>query len=527
MAATYSDQHEGSPQHRLWIGGKDTEGHGGLIPVEDPSTGQVFAWCHSATREDVDQAVETAHAAFKAGVWSTAARHYRADVLDKIADVLQANLHQLIDIEVEQTGRAIREMNAQVPSLVKWYKYYASVLRTNERPVLPTTGKLHNWVDRIPLGVVAQITPFNHPLLIATKKIAPALAAGNSIVLKPSELTPVSSLMLGKLFEDAGLPPGVFNVVNGYGHDTGRALVEHPLVQKVDVTGSTTAGRAIGALTGQKLNAFTAELGGKAPLMVFESADVDLAVNGIAFGSFIASGQTCIASTRILVQSTIYDQLLPKLVDKCTSITKRVDAPTNPACSMGPLVSQRQLDNVIALVEDAKQHGVHVLCGGERIKHKSSLTGLKLENGYFFPATVLVNPVDNPAAISQSRIWREEAFGPVIVLVPFTDEVSAIEMANDTEFGLGAGIWTQDLPQAFRVAEQIEAGITWINTHHRNDPSSPWGGFGSSGVGSENGIEAYHAYTKMKSTIVNYASVAESLKSDDWFTENAGGVRYG
>lgn len=515
------------PTYRLWLSGTERDGKGSPIPVEDPSTGQVVAYCQTASIQDVNDAIEGAHKVFVSGIWSKAPRQQRADVLDKIAEVLQVNLRELIDMEVKQTGRAIREMNAQVPSLVRWYKYYASILRTEERPVLPTTGKLHNWVDRVPLGVVAQITPFNHPLLIATKKIAPALAAGNCIILKPSELTPITSLMLGKLFKQAGLPDGVFNVINGFGVDVGKALTEHPLIQKIDITGSTGAGRAIGAIAGTKLNNFTAELGGKAPLIVFEQADIDLAVNGIAFGSFIASGQTCIASTRILVQDTTYESVVKKLKSKCESIARRMDSPSYPSCSMGPLISQRQLDKVIELVKDARDTGVQVLVGGERMNGSAPGSGFDLSKGYYYPPTVLVNPPDATSQIRRARIWREEAFGPVIVVAPFSTETEAIEMANDSEFGLGAGIWTKDLSQAFRVAEQISAGITWVNTHHRNDPSSPWGGFGSSGVGSENGIEAYHAYTKMKTTIINYASSEEGLRTDDWFAEAAGAVRYG
>ncbi|KAF2663499.1 aldehyde dehydrogenase-like protein [Microthyrium microscopicum] len=508
----------------MWIGGAEWPGTGKEIPVEDPSTGEVFATCDGASSKDVDQAVQAAHKAYKSGVWSKAPRNVRADILDKIAEQFDANLSALIALEVKQTGRANREMKAQVPSLVKWFKYYASLIRIEERSVLPMAGKLHNWIDRVPIGVVAQITPFNHPLLIATKKIAPALAAGNSIVVKPSELTPITTILLGKLFKDAGLPDGVFNVVVGYGLDTGKALVEHPLVNKIDVTGSTAAGRAIGAIAGQKLNMYTAELGGKAPLIVFEKADVDLAVNGIAFGSFIASGQTCIAATRILVQNSIKADILAKLEAKCDLIRNRMGSPANNSCLMGPIVSLRQLNNVIDIVDSSLNQGARLLCGGQRLSGTSKLDDIDFERGYYYPPTVLI---DGPEAkIKDTRIWKEEAFGPVIVVVGFDDEDEAVNLANDSEFGLGAALWTTDLSQAYRIAAQIDAGITWVNTHHRNDPSSPWGGMGSSGVGSENGIDAYHTYTRMKSTIINFATTEESLQNDDWFREGAGEVRY-
>jgi acyl-CoA reductase-like NAD-dependent aldehyde dehydrogenase len=453
-------------------------------------------------------------------------------------------------------------MRAQVPTLVKWFKYYSALIRTEERAVLPTVGQLHNWIDRKPLGVVAQITPFNHPLLIAVKKIAPALAAGNSIVLKPSELTPLTSLELGKLLKEAGLPDGVFSVLPGGGATTGKALVQHPLIKKVDVTGGTPAGRAIGAIAGQNLAHFTAELGGKAPLVVFETADVDPAVNGIAFGSFIASGQTCVASTRIIVQRAILDQVLAKLRSKVESIERRMGSPKNVDSMMGPLISARQLVNVRLLVDDAKAAGVTVVSGGDRMTATSKLDGTDFSKGYFYPPTILA---DGPTTkIVDTRIWREEAFGPVIVVVPFDTEEQALSLANNCEFGLGAAVWTQDLSQAFRVSEGIEAGICWgkfmislyihavadtllVNTHHRNDPSSPWGGIKSSGVGSENGVgkylasvspklgfwlmvsplDAYRAYTTSKSTIINYATTRDGLDNDDWFGEGAGEVRYG
>lgn len=329
--------------------------------------------------------------------------------------------------------------------------------------MLPTVGKLHNWIDRKPLGVVAQITPFNHPMLIAVKKIAPALAAGNSIILKPSELTPLTSIELGKLLKKAGLPDGVFAVLPGDGAITGKALVEHPLVKKVDVTGGTPAGRAIGAIAGRNLAHFTAELGGKAPLIVFKEANLELAVNGIVFGSFIASGQTCVASTRIIVHNSILLQVIDKLKQKAESIEKRMGSPLNVESMMGPLISKKQLLNVSVLVDDAVKAGVKRVTGGERMNGTSQQDGTDFAKGYFYPPTVLVDGVSKK--IVHTRIWREEAFGPVIVVVGFDTEEQALELANDCEFGLGAAIWTQDLSQAFRVSEAIEAGICWGEFH--------------------------------------------------------------
>lgn len=487
----------------------------------------MFAHCHSASNQDVESTVQLAHKAFKSGVWSRLPRHLRADVLEKAATLLAENLPDLISLEVQQTGRAVREMNAQVPSLVRWFKYYAALLRTEERAVLPTQGRLHNWVDRAPLGVVVQVTPFNHPLLIAVKKIAPALAAGNSVVVKPSELTPLTTLRLGALLARAGVPDGVFSVLPGYGATTGAALCGHPLVRKVDVTGGTAAGRAIGAVAGRNLAKFTAELGGKAPLVVFRDAHVDLAVNGIAFGAFVASGQTCVAATRIIVERSILETVLEKLAAKADVVSRGMGAPANPDSTMGPLISEKQLNNVEALVHEAVSSGhATPVFGGVRLRGTSRLDGADFAKGYFYAPTVLTSSSGD--SILKTRIWKEEAFGPVVVVAGFDTEGEAVALANDSEFGLGAAVWTRDLSQAYRVSEQIDAGIVWVNTHHRNDPSSPWGGAKSaSGVGSENGVDAYHAYTTIKSTIINYASPEESLANDDWFRESGGSVRYG
>ncbi|OAA75659.1 betaine aldehyde dehydrogenase [Akanthomyces lecanii RCEF 1005] len=521
----------------LWCG-QYTPGSGYMLHVQNPANGETIASTHTPSEEDVASVVEIAHKMYADGVWALASRQHRADVLDKAAELLAASLDKLIAWEVMQTGRPIREMKAQVPSLVRWFRYYAALLRTEERAVLPTMGSLHNWVDRVALGVVVQITPFNHPLLIAVKKLVPALAAGNSVILKPSELTPVTSLLLGPILTEAGLPEGVFSVLPGLGSTVGNWLVSHKLVRKVDITGGTNAGRAIGSIVGGNLARYTAELGGKAPLIVFQSASVDAAVNGIAFGSFIASGQTCVASTRILVHNSIIDEVRQKLILKAQSIMERMGSPFHPASTMGPVISDKQLRHIEALVKSAVDDGAKLLHGGSRMRGTSSIDNTDFGKGYFYPPTILdLGSAAEPKApiwktsdsdlSIETRLWNEEAFGPVVVLVGFDNEPQAVGLANDTIYGLGAALWTTDLSQSFRISEHIRAGIVWVNTHHRNDPSSPWGGLtASSGVGSENGVEAYRAYTMTKSTIINYATTKECL-DDDWFADNAKDVRYG
>jgi acyl-CoA reductase-like NAD-dependent aldehyde dehydrogenase len=368
----------------------------------------------------------------------------------------------------------------------------------------------------VPLGVVAQITPFNHPLLIALKKIAPALAAGNSIVVKPSELAPITVLELAKIAEEAGVPPGVLNVLPGRGSSTGTDIVSNPLIRKVDITAGTSTGRSIGSIVGANLASFTAELGGKAPILIFSDADLASSISGTAFACFIASGQTCVSGTRVLVQDDIYDRFMNGFLEKVKGITRRIGNPTNPTSSLGPVISLAHLSRIESLL--SQRTTGQILLGGQRLAGRSNLDDFNFDQGAFFAPTVIED-----VEISDV-VWQEEIFGPVVVVKRFSDEREAIQLANDCKYGLGAGIWTQNLSRAHRMASKIEAGLCWVNTHHRNDPSSPWGGMKESGIGRENGVETYHAYTQSKSTIVSIAS-AEETRTDDWFAEDVNGDR--
>ncbi|KAI0298920.1 aldehyde dehydrogenase domain-containing protein [Russula brevipes] len=410
-------------------------------------------------------------------------------------------------------------MRAQLGRLPEWLDYYAALLRTHQSFVTPTQGKLLNYVQRVPLGVVAQITPFNHPLLIAIKKIAPALAAGNSVIVKPSELAPLSVLEFAQIALDAGVPGGVLSVLPGHGATTGKELISHPLIRKVDITAGTDTGRALGSIVGGNLAAFTAELGGKAPIVIFDDADVPSAVNGTAFASFIASGQTCVSGTRVLVQSGVYDAFVSQFLEKVRSITRRMGDPMNPQSTMGSVISVHHLRRIHGMVEQ-RSSGT-ILAGGEPLKGRSLLDGFNFSRGSFYPPTVIADVSLNDA------LWKEEVFGPVVVLNKFETESEGVELANNSKYGLGAGIWTQNLSRAHQVAENLQAGLVWVNTHHRNDPSSPWGGMKESGIGRENGVEAFEAYSQSKSTIVNVASAEETLKRDDWFGDEVENKRYG
>ncbi|GAA6040903.1 hypothetical protein JCM8097_003179 [Rhodosporidiobolus ruineniae] len=509
----------------LFLAGHDVAGEADQIPIEDPATGKTIALCDAASPEQVREAVSKAQEVFESGVWSRRAPADRAAVLSEIARQFSAKVKDLAVLESMQTGRPYREMSIQLGRLGEWFDYFAAIARTEEGSTQPVRGQLLNYVRREPLGVVALISSFNHPLLISIKKLAPALAAGNSVILKPSELAPLTVLELAKICQSAGLPDGVLSILPGYGLITGKALVEDPRIKKVDLTGGTAGGRAIGEIVGRNLASYTAELGGKAPIVVFENVNLQMAVNGVAFASFIASGQTCVAGTRILIQSSIFFSFLTALTAKCASIASRIGSPFEKNSMMGPVISARQLGIVEDLVESARKDGVSIVCGGERMRGTAKLDGHDLGSGYYYPPT-LITGTDSVKATSL-RIWREEAFGPVLVLVPFETEAEAIQLANDSEYGLGSAIWTRDGAQAIRVSNALEHGLVWVNTHHRNDPSSPWGGYKNSGVGRENGHEAYHAYTQSKSVIINYATEEDSLLQDDWFREEDREVRYG
>ncbi|KAK1945833.1 Betaine aldehyde dehydrogenase 2 [Phytophthora citrophthora] len=386
---------------------------------------------------------------------------------------------------------------------MEWFEYFAALARTSEGTVPPFSGSYVNYVHRLPLGTVGLITPWNHPLLIAVKKLAPALAVGNSVVMKPSELAPLTVLQLAELCHEAGLPSGVFNCVSGLGNVAGQALVEHPVIKKIDFTGGTTTGRRVAAAAGGNLASTTMELGGKAPIVVFDDVDVDEVVNGAAFACFIASGQTCVTGARLIVHERIFEELVDKLVTKVRSI--RLGDPLNDRTQMGTIISEPHLLRIHAMVERAKQAGATIRCGGRRAPD------LK---GYFYEPTVITNVAPD------MEIVQQEVFGPVVAAYSFKDEVEAVQLANDSPFGLGAAIWTTNIKRAHRVADKLEAGIIWLNDHHRNDPSSPWGGVKDSGMGRENGLEAYRSYTHVKSVVVGFGS-----EKFDWFVDDT--VRYG
>jgi acyl-CoA reductase-like NAD-dependent aldehyde dehydrogenase len=487
-----------------WVNGSYQTATEERIQVINPATESSIATIDNTSLDTVNSIIASSLQNFSSGVWSQADASTRFNVLSKAANLLRSRLPEFINLETQQTGRPIREMKAQLFRIPEWLEYFASLARTHEGRVTPFKGPVVNTLTRLPLGVVVQITPWNHPLLIATKKIAAALAAGNSVIVKPSESAPLSVLEMGKLFQEAGLPDGTLQIVSGSGRETGKFLCESPLVAKIDLTGGLATYEAIAPTASKNLIPITAELGGKAPVCFFPSMPVEKGVKAALFASFIASGQTCVTGSRLLVHSDIYDEFIELLVRRTTNL--KIGAPTDDRTQIGAVISQVSVERCSAFVSKAVEEGGKVLCGGK----PTSVDG----KGFFFQPTLIETR-------AESNLACNEVFGPVIAIIKCESEEEIVKVANATSFALGASVWTNDFSQAHRVAEKIDAGIVWINGHHLNDPSSPWGGFKESGMGKENGVEAYESYTKLKSTIINYG------QEPTWFDDEVENARYG
>lgn len=482
-------QSERLGEMRLFIGGLWTDAHSGrTFESLNPATGEPLATVQEADHEDVDRAVRAARDAFDRGPWPRMAAAERCRILNRIAEIILARKEELARLESLDTGKPIREsLEIDIPRASQNFQFFADFFQHAETECFPLDGRALSYVRREPAGVAALITPWNLPLYLTTWKVAPCLAAGNTCVVKPAELTPLTAAKLAEIAAQAGLPPGVLNVVQGFGPAAaGEALTRHPGVNLISFTGETSTGKAIMAAAAPTLKRLSFELGGKGAAILFGDVDLEEALPVVLRAAFQNQGEVCLAGSRLLVQSTIYDTVLERLTAAASSI--RVGDPLDPATQMGALISAEHWEKVNGYVETARREGAEVRCGGERPKH--------LPRGNFFLPTVLsgVKP--------SSRVCQEEIFGPVVTVLPFHDEAEAVTLANDIPYGLSAVVCTRDLQRAHRVAAQLQSGTVWVNCWLLRDLRAPFGGFKASGIGREGGRFSLDFFTEAKTVCI-------------------------
>jgi acyl-CoA reductase-like NAD-dependent aldehyde dehydrogenase len=477
-------------RYGLFIGGKEVPAsRPDLLDVLNPATGEMLAQISHASDDDVDLAVRNARQTFESKEWANMPNRTRARLVNKLADTFEANLDELYHLETLNNGRPVNETRAQISRLADFLRYNAGLALARRDAVIPVEGNYLNYTQRTPVGVVGNSTPFNHPLMIMMKSLGPVFASGCTTVVKPSEYTPLTSLRLAELFVEAGLPPGVFNIVTGLGPTTGKALAQHPGLSKWVLTGGTEAGRLTGAMAGANFSHQTLELGGKTPVLVFDDFDVDQAVNLAAFGAFVGAGQTCICGSRQIVHEKVYDQFVEKLAAKAKAI--RIGNPIDPSVQLGPVVSARQQQRVLNYIRIGLEEDRARLVAGGKVPGDPSL-----KNGFFVEPTVFAD------VTADMRIFQEEVFGPFVSVTRFSSEQEALDLANNSPYGLAAAIRTNNITRAHRLAAQVKCGIVWVNDHHRLDPASPWGGVKESGIGREFGTESFDQHFDTKSIMI-------------------------
>lgn len=455
----------------------------------NPYTGEAWAKAPRAGAEDVNRAVAAARSAFY-GDWRKLTATARGALLRRLGDLIAENAAPLAEIETTDNGKLIAEMRGQLNYIPQWFHYFGGLADKIEGRVIPIDKPgVFNYTRPEPLGVVAAITPWNSPLLLAAWKLAPALAAGNTIVWKPSEHSSISALMMADLFEQAGFPPGVVNIVTGFGGEVGEPLITHPAVAKVAFTGGDKTGEHVYQLAARGIKPVTLELGGKSANIVFDNADLDAAVNGVVSGIFAATGQTCIAGSRALIQRSIHDAFVERLL--ALAQTARMGNPLELTTQVGPVTTRPQYEKVLDYISIAKGEGARCRLGGGPASRP------ECGKGWFVEPTVFTG-VD-----PGMRIAREEVFGPVLSVIPFEDEDDAVRIANDSIYGLAAGVWTQNIQRAIRLPERLEAGTVWVNTYRAVSYMSPFGGYKRSGIGRESGLDAIHEYLQTKSVWID------------------------
>jgi aldehyde dehydrogenase (NAD+) len=481
-------------RYKMYIGGEWVDAASGeTFTSDNPFTGKPWALIPKGSAQDADRAVRAAHEAFTTGEWPKLNASRRGALLRRLGDLIGEKAKALAEIEVRDNGKLYAEMSAQTAYMAQWYYYYGGLADKIEGHVIPTDKPdMLNYTRYEPLGVVVAITPWNSPLLLTAWKLAPALAAGNTVVLKPSEFTSASALEFMKLIEQAGFPPGVVNVVTGFGPDVGTPLVEHPLVAKVAFTGSDRTGTLIYQTAAKGMKRVSMELGGKSPNIVFDDAHMENAVKGVVSGIFAATGQTCIAGSRLLVQQRIHDQFVEKLV--AFARTAKMGDPMNLDTQVGPVTNPPQFKKILDYIDIARGEGAKPVLGGAKAARP------ECGDGWFVEPTIFTGVKNS------MRIAQEEVFGPVLAVIPFKDEEDAVAIGNDVVYGLAAGVWTQSMRRALAMAERLQAGTVWVNTYRAVSYLSPFGGYKRSGLGRESGQEMIKDYLQVKSVWISTAT---------------------
>ncbi|MEM1104247.1 MAG: aldehyde dehydrogenase [Pseudomonadota bacterium] len=469
----------------IFIGGQWRKGRGDVKSSINPANGDEVARFSTASPEDVDEAAEAGAAAMKAPEWREMKPHDRAKLLRRISDGLAEQNEEIAQLQTSDTGKCLSETRALAASASATFQYFAAALETLEDALTPPRGDYLTMSIHEPMGVVGAITPWNSPIASDAQKVAPALAAGNAVLLKPAEWTSLVSRAFARICEQAGLPKGLLSVLPGDGPVVGDQIVRHPLIKKVSFTGGTVTGRSIAKIAAEKLIPVSLELGGKSPTVVFDDAEIDHAVNGVALGVFSSTGQSCIAGSRLFVQRGVLDKFVAALLTKTRDL--KMGDPTDPQTRIAPMVSFEHRQGVADYVELARAEGGEILSGGQ------APDGEAFSRGAFYAPTII------SGLTNDARTCQEEIFGPVLVLIPFDDEDDLVAMANDSVYGLACGLWTRDYRRAWRVARRIEAGTVWINTYKQFSISTPFGGVKESGLGREKGREGIRAYMNQKS----------------------------
>ncbi|MDM5333120.1 aldehyde dehydrogenase family protein [Ureibacillus composti] len=462
--------------------------------IINPANEEVIAVVTEGNVGDAQAAIQAAHDAFYSDGWGETHARFRAELLFKLADRLEAEIESFAQIETLNNGKPLRESSYDIEDAVNQLRYYAGLATKPSGQVYDVPDDIQAFVVREPVGVAGLIVPWNYPLVMAVQKIAPALAAGCSIVIKPAEQTPLSLIKLFELIDEVGFPPGVVNLVLGAGATVGAELARNPLVDKIAFTGGTVTGKKIMKSAADTLKNISLELGGKSPNIVFEDADFETAVDYALYAIFANQGQVCSAGSRLILQESLYDRFIPELVKRAQTI--RVGDGTDPDTEMGPLISKPHMEKVLAYIEKGKEEGAELLCGGDKLYDK----------GYFVAPTIFANTKSDMAIV------REEIFGPVLVVQTFKDEAEAIQLANDSDYGLAGAVFTNDGAKAQRVIRKLRAGITWVNAYHPTFNEAPWGGYKQSGIGRELGTFGLEAFQEVKQVNINL-----NVQPTGWF----------